>query len=276
MDNMAYICLYKSYLRTLSTLTDAQFGKLFRSLLLFSQDGQQPSLSGPLRHVWPGIAEQYLRDAQQYEIKVEANRANGAKGARKRKENAQATRAQAVTLGEDSIVTTENSGAKICTAENSGAKICTTENSGAKICTSENSEAINQKANLAKEKEKEKEKAKENTKAKEKESVSIPPAGRGAGREEAAGPVSGALAFLPPTLDTIAAYIKAQGLDAKAEEFWDYYEARGWKMGASPMQDWKAALRAWARAERRFTNGKADAERVFSQGARYGDFGAVV
>ena len=256
MDNMAYICLYKSYLRTLSTLTDAQFGKLFRSLLLFSQDGQQPSLSGPLRHVWPGIAEQYLRDAQQYEIKVEANRANGATGARKRKENAQATRAQAVTLGEDSIVTTENSGAK--------------------ICTSENSEAINQKANLAKEKEKEKETAKENTKAKEKESVSIPPAGRGAGREEAAGSVSGALAFLPPTLDTIAAYIKAQGLDAKAEEFWDYYEARGWKMGASPMQDWKAALRAWARAERRFTNGKADAERVFSQGARYGDFGAVV
>ena len=264
MDNMAYICLYKSYLRTLSTLTDAQFGKLFRSLLLFSQDGQQPSLNGPLRHVWPGIAEQYLRDAQQYETKAEASRRNGAKGGRGKKA--------------DAAQPPDNTQGYLEETQKTQGYLEETQKTQGFLEETQKTQGFLEKPKKPKEKEKEKEKDKEKEKesAKEKETVSIPPAGRGAGREEAAGPVSGALAFLPPTLDTIAAYIKAQGLDAKAEEFWDYYEARGWKMGASPMQDWKAALRAWARAERRFTNGKADAERVFSQGARYGDFGAVV
>lgn len=270
MDNMAYICLYKSYLRTLSTLTDAQFGKLFRSLLQFSQDGQQPSLAGPLRHVWPGIAEQYLRDAQQYEMKVEARRSNGAKGGNKKKENLKTKE-----LSEQEVCAEDSDAAGL----SSNTTFCSSKSSNTTFNSSKSSNTTNIVANVAKEKEntKEKEKKKEKAKAKEKEkeSVSIP-AAQVSGREEAPGAQGGALAFLPPTLDTIAAYIKAQGLDAKAEEFWDYYEARGWKMGASPMQDWKAALRAWARAERRFTNGKADTERIFSQGARYGDFGAVV
>ncbi len=30
-------------------------------------------------------------------------------------------------------------------------------------------------------------------------------------------------------------------------EFWDYYESNGWRVGRNPMKDWKAAARRWKR-----------------------------
>ena len=29
--------------------------------------------------------------------------------------------------------------------------------------------------------------------------------------------------------------------------FIDYYESKGWKIGSSPMKDWKATVRRWSR-----------------------------
>jgi len=31
----------------------------------------------------------------------------------------------------------------------------------------------------------------------------------------------------------------------KAQQFWDYYESKGWVVGRSPMKNWKAAVRTW-------------------------------
>lgn len=36
---------------------------------------------------------------------------------------------------------------------------------------------------------------------------------------------------------------------AKAAEFVDFYESKGWKVGNTPMKDWKAAVRTWQRKD---------------------------
>jgi len=39
-----------------------------------------------------------------------------------------------------------------------------------------------------------------------------------------------------------------------AAEFFDYYQANGWKVGKNPMKDWKAAARNWKRRQDKFSN----------------------
>lgn len=51
--------------------------------------------------------------------------------------------------------------------------------------------------------------------------------------------------FVKPTLDEIKNYCLERNNGINAERFLDYYEAKGWKVGNSPMKDWKAAVRTW-------------------------------
>lgn len=37
-------------------------------------------------------------------------------------------------------------------------------------------------------------------------------------------------------------------------EFWNYYEANGWKVGRNPMQDWKAAAAGWNSRSKQYGN----------------------
>jgi hypothetical protein len=52
-------------------------------------------------------------------------------------------------------------------------------------------------------------------------------------------------AFVRPTLDEIRAYAAAEKLNVGAEEFLNYYDSKGWRIGSSPMENWKAAARNW-------------------------------
>lgn len=52
--------------------------------------------------------------------------------------------------------------------------------------------------------------------------------------------------FTPPTTEDVAAYAEEKGLDLDADRFVDYYASKGWKVGTTPMKDWKAAARNWA------------------------------
>lgn len=53
--------------------------------------------------------------------------------------------------------------------------------------------------------------------------------------------------FTPPTVEEVAQYINEQGLHIDAETFIDYYNSNGWKVGRTPMKDYKATLRNWER-----------------------------
>ena len=71
--------------------------------------------------------------------------------------------------------------------------------------------------------------------------------------------------FSKPTPQDVEVYCKEQGLSIDARTFCDYYESKGWKVGSSPMKDWKAAARNWARRERR---GRGNTESVFEHNMR--------
>jgi hypothetical protein len=51
--------------------------------------------------------------------------------------------------------------------------------------------------------------------------------------------------FVKPTADEVRAYCAERGNRVDAQAFVDFYEAKGWKVGSSPMKDWKAAVRTW-------------------------------
>lgn len=53
--------------------------------------------------------------------------------------------------------------------------------------------------------------------------------------------------FQKPTVEQIQAYCVERKNDVNPSLFYDYYEARGWMIGKSPMKDWKAAVRTWER-----------------------------
>lgn len=51
--------------------------------------------------------------------------------------------------------------------------------------------------------------------------------------------------FTPPSLDDVQAYCRERGNNVNASKFVDFYTMKGWKVGNSPMRDWKAAVRTW-------------------------------
>lgn len=59
--------------------------------------------------------------------------------------------------------------------------------------------------------------------------------------------------FTPPTIEEVKTYCTLRNNNINPEQFVDFYTAKGWKVGNTPMKDWKAAVRTWEQrdAERR-------------------------
>ncbi len=53
----------------------------------------------------------------------------------------------------------------------------------------------------------------------------------------------GASKSRPQTIKDVVDFIG----EKTGNEFWDYYESNGWRVGRNPMKDWKAAARRWQR-----------------------------
>ena len=53
--------------------------------------------------------------------------------------------------------------------------------------------------------------------------------------------------FEKPTLSQITQYCLERNNSVNAEQFYDYYESNGWKVGKNSMKDWKACVRTWER-----------------------------
>ena len=85
---------------------------------------------------------------------------------------------------------------------------------------------------------KEKEKAKAKVKVEAKENVK--------GKENAkAFCAETPRRFTKPTMDEIRAYCRERGNAVDAQRFFDFYEAKGWRVGNQTMKDWQAAVRTW-------------------------------
>lgn len=54
--------------------------------------------------------------------------------------------------------------------------------------------------------------------------------------------------FSKPTLEQVKQYCIERNNNVDSERFVNYYESNGWKVGKSPMKDWKAAVRNWERS----------------------------
>lgn len=53
--------------------------------------------------------------------------------------------------------------------------------------------------------------------------------------------------FKPPTPEEVGEYATGRGYLIDAERFVDFYSSKGWMVGKSPMKDWQAAVRNWAK-----------------------------
>ena len=66
--------------------------------------------------------------------------------------------------------------------------------------------------------------------------------------------------FVKPTLSEIEQYCIERNNNVNAEQFFDYYESNGWKVGKNAMKDWKACVRTWERNEYRKPNSKKNSK----------------
>jgi len=57
--------------------------------------------------------------------------------------------------------------------------------------------------------------------------------------------------FAPPSVTEVAEYIKEKGYSVDAQQFVDFYSAKGWLVGSSKMRDWKAAVRTWQNRQKK-------------------------
>ena|SRR3990167_4569154 len=65
-------------------------------------------------------------------------------------------------------------------------------------------------------------------------------------------------AFAPPTNEEVKSFFKdALG----AENFFDYYQSNGWRVGRVPMKDWESAARRWIRTNTQ-KNGKYTPQQI--------------
>ena len=92
--------------------------------------------------------------------------------------------------------------------------------------------------NLAATKAEHKEKEKEKAKVKVKENLKVKENAKAFCAETPR-------CFTKPTVDEIRLYCRERGNTIDGQRFFDFYEAKGWRVGNQPMKDWQAAVRTW-------------------------------
>jgi uncharacterized protein YdaU (DUF1376 family) len=59
--------------------------------------------------------------------------------------------------------------------------------------------------------------------------------------------------FTKPTIEEIKNYCLERKNNVDANNFFDFYQTKGWKVGNSPMKDWQACVRTWERRSNQTT-----------------------
>ena len=69
--------------------------------------------------------------------------------------------------------------------------------------------------------------------------------------------------FVPPSVADVADYCRERKNGIDPAQFVNFYESKGWKVGSTPMKDWRAAVRTWEQREK--TGGKVVSAQKYTQ-----------
>lgn len=67
--------------------------------------------------------------------------------------------------------------------------------------------------------------------------------------------------FQKPSIDEIRQYCSSRNNSVDPEQFYNFYESKGWTIGKSPMKDWRAAVRTWEKREKEVPQRKREFRR---------------
>ena len=67
--------------------------------------------------------------------------------------------------------------------------------------------------------------------------------------------------FQKPSIDEIRQYCISRNNSVDPEQFFNFYESKGWIIGRSPMKDWRAAVRTWEKREKEVPQRKRESRR---------------
>jgi hypothetical protein len=73
--------------------------------------------------------------------------------------------------------------------------------------------------------------------------------------------------FQKPTIEALQKYCCERGNNVNPNNFFDFYESKGWMIGKNIMKDWKAALRNWeqkSRVHSHLPNGTHPGQKIIS------------
>jgi len=60
--------------------------------------------------------------------------------------------------------------------------------------------------------------------------------------------------FSRPTVQDVAAFCEKRKNGIDPQEFWHFYNSKGWKIGKSPMKSWESAVLTWERNKKKRNN----------------------
>ena len=84
MNSGRYLKIYTDFRECLTTLGDAEKGRLFDAMLLYAERGEEPNLSGNERHIWPLAKMNIDRQRETYDAMCRRNKENRSVTARHR------------------------------------------------------------------------------------------------------------------------------------------------------------------------------------------------
>ena len=71
----------------------------------------------------------------------------------------------------------------------------------------------------------------------------------------------GSSRFQKPSIDEIRQYCSSRNNSVDPDQFFNFYESKGWTIGKSPMKDWRAAVRTWEKREKEVPQRKRESRR---------------
>lgn len=71
----------------------------------------------------------------------------------------------------------------------------------------------------------------------------------------------GSSRFQKPSVEEIRQYCISRGNKVDPEQFFNFYESKGWMVGRSHMKDWMAAVRTWEKREKEIPQRKRESRK---------------